>query len=178
MTLNGEHMRIDLTDKERFALAIQYEILDALKPEEGYGKHSESLMSGHKWIYDDIFRLMSENLPDEKARYVLDVLDLYRDLTISFGHLENKSSIEEYEIKFPGFDGNHEAELLNFARDLLNYHMYESVLQDNELDSHSQTTEIYQRMLSKWSELGRPRAPLAKETIQDILAARRYPGNE
>ncbi|KXW57395.1 hypothetical protein FEMY_20910 [Ferrovum myxofaciens] len=170
-------MEIDLTDKERFALAMQFEMLDALKPENGYGGYAQSLLSGHKWLYKGIFTIMSENLSDEKAQHVLDVLDLFSDLKYSFEHLDDKSGIEEREVHFPGFDGNNEPELLGFAKDLLKYHRYETVLQDRELNSHSQTTEIYKRMLVKWLQLGRPRAPLPKETIQDILAARRYPGN-
>lgn len=170
-------MSIDLNDKERFTLAMQFEILDVLKPNNGYGDYAQSLQNGHKWLYDDIFTVMCENLPDEKARYVLDVLSLYSDMKYSFEHMDNKAGIEECEVRFPGFDGNNETDLLSFAEDLLKYHHYESVLQDRDLNSHSQTTEIYQRMLTKWRELGSPRAPLPKETIQDILAARRHPGN-
>ena len=170
-------MNIDLNDKERFMLAMQLEILDHLKPNNGYGKYSQSLLNGNKYLYEGIFKLMSENLPDESARFVLDILSLYSDMKYSFEHMEDKEGIEECEIEFPGFDGNNETDLLNFSEDLLRYHRYESVLKDRDLDSHSQTTEIYQRMLTKWRELGSPRAPLSKEIIQDILAARRYHGN-
>ncbi|MDA8190222.1 MAG: YfbU family protein [Gammaproteobacteria bacterium] len=168
-------MKIELTDTERFALALQYEILDALKPGSGYADIAESLRNGHKWIYDMIFEPLYENLSEESTSHVLDIIELFDNLNVSVDHLEGKTKISKENVQFPGFDGNHETALLGFAKDLLKHHRYESVLANRDLNSHSQTTDMYERMLARWRDLGAPPAPMSEEHIRAILDARRYP---
>lgn len=163
---------IELTDKERLFLANQYEILAALNDDDHYALMAETLKAGHKWLYDQFFDSLSENLPDSQAQYVLRILGIFGDLQASYHDLADKSGIDEKVLAFPGFDGNNESELLSFADSLIKHGRFESTLGKSARNSHMPTTSIYGRMIQRWQELGSPSYPYNKETIQEILASR------
>lgn len=116
---------IELTDKERLFLANQYEILAALNDDEHYALMAETLKAGHKWLYDQFFDSLSEDLPDSQAQYVLTILGIFGDLQASYDNLTDKSDIDEKVLPFPGFDGNNESELLSFADSLIKHGRFE-----------------------------------------------------
>lgn len=155
-------------------LANQYEIMSMLDKHssEYYLLMSETLRAGHKWLYDQFFDSLSENLSDEVAQHVLKILGIYSDLRDSYNELEDKSGIDETELSFPGFDGNNESEYLSFAGDLLKHRRFETTLGKVAKNSHMPTTEIYKRMIECWEALGAPNYPYPKSTIMKILDAR------
>jgi len=67
-------MKLDLTDKEHLFLSNQYEILGILKNEDHYLLLAEKLREGHKFFYQQSFNSLYENLPDEDAELVLNIL--------------------------------------------------------------------------------------------------------
>jgi len=168
---------IELTDKERLFLANQYEILAALNDDEHSALMAETLKAGHKWLYDQFFDSLSENLPDSQAQHVLTILGIFGDMQASFENLTDKSGIEEKALPFSGFDGNNESELLSFAGSLIKHGRFESTLGKSARNSHMPTSDLYGRMIQRWKELGSPNHPYGKETIQEILAARIHPDN-
>ena len=168
---------IELTDKERLFLANQYEILAALNNDEHLALMAETLKAGHKWLYDQFFDSLSENLPDSQAQHVLTILGIFGDMQASYDNLTDKSGIDQKTLPFPGFDGNNESELLSFADSLIKHGRFESTLGKSARNSHMPTTDLYRRMIQRWKELGSPNYPYGKETIQEILAARIHPDN-
>lgn len=168
---------IELTDKERLFLANQYEILAALNDDEHYALMAETLKAGHKWLYDQFFDSLSENLSDSHAQYVLAILDIFSAMQASYENLTDKSGIDEKALQFPGFDGNNESELLNFADGLIKHGRFESTLGKSARNSRMPTSDLYGRMIQRWKELGSPNYPYRKETIQEILASRIHPDN-
>lgn len=168
---------IELGDADRLILANQYEILAELKDDEHYALMAETLRAGHKWLYDQYFDSLSENLSDAETQHVLGILGIYGDLKSSYDDLADKSGIDANEVNFPGFDGNNECELLSFANSLIKHRRFEVTLGKAARNSHMPTTAIYSRMIEKWMELGQPRYPYSKEVIQKILAARIHPDN-
>ena len=166
---------IELTDKERLFLANQYEILAALNDDEHYALMAETLKAGHKWLYDQFFDSLSEDLPDSQAQYVLTILGIFGDLQATYDNLTDKSDIDEKVLPFPGFDGNNESELLSFADSLIKHGRFESTLGKSARNSHMPTSDIYRRMIQRWNELGSPNYPYSKAVIQQILAARIHP---
>lgn len=166
---------IELTDKERLLLANQYEILATLNDDDNYALMAETLRAGHKWLYDQFFDSISENLPDSQAQHVLRILGVYGDLQASYHDLADKSGIDEKELTFPGFDGNNESELLSFADSLIKHRRFELTLGKTARNSHMPTSDIYGRMIQRWQELGSPNYPYSKKAIQEILAARIHP---
>jgi uncharacterized protein YfbU (UPF0304 family) len=168
---------IELTDKERLFLANQYEILAALSDVEHYGLMAEALKAGHKWLYDQFFASLSENLPDFKAQHVLTILGIYGDMKASYDHLADKAGIDEKSLTFPGFDGNNEYDLLSFADGLIKHGRFGTTLGKNARNSGMHTTGTYGRMIDRWRELGSPNYPYSKSAIEEILAARIHPDN-
>jgi uncharacterized protein YfbU (UPF0304 family) len=166
---------IEPTNKERLFLANQYKILAALNDDDHYALMAETLMAGHKWLYDQFFDSLSENLSDSQAQYVLRTLGLFGDLQASYQELTDKDGIDETMLAFPGFDGNNESELLSFADSLIKHGRFESTLGKIARNSHMPTTSIYGRMIQRWQELGSPSYPYSKEIVQAILVSRNQP---
>ncbi|WP_334666562.1 YfbU family protein [Streptomyces cyaneofuscatus] len=166
---------MELTDAERLILSNQYQILAKLDNDEHYALMAETLRRGYKWLYDEYLeQSLWPNVDDDKAEFVVDVLDLYSTLKASYSELEDKSGIEAREVKFPGFDGNNEGDLMGFANFLLKHGRFDDVLNKGGNNSHMPTVEIYRRMLQAWRDMGEPAYPYSKEQIRQLLDARKY----
>jgi uncharacterized protein len=166
---------LKLTDTERLILANQYEILAHIKKDDHCFLMAKTLREGYEWLYRHYFDVLGENLATDKAEHVLNILSIYKDMKDSFSKLSNKSGISEGLLNFPGFDGNNESELLGFANALQKHASFGSTIGQPAKDSHIPTTDIYERMIRKWEELGKPRFPYSREHIIAILEARIHP---
>lgn len=162
-------MKLDLTDKERLFLSNQYEILGTLKNEDHYLLLAEQLREGHKWLYQQSFNSLYENLPDEDAELVLNILQVYKALQTSYNALSDKSGISLQDVSFAGFDGNNESELMGFVDALNRAHCYSSIIQTGVLNSHTPKASRYETMIQKWYELDKS-YQLTKEQILYILS--------
>ncbi len=169
--------KIKLTDVERLILANQYEILSKLNDDETYATWAETLRSGQEWLYSQYFDHLSPNLPEREAEHVLTILGIFSDLRDSYSQLSDKTGIDSSQVEFPGFDGNNESELLGFARALRKHDRFADIVGEHAKNSHMPTTEMYERMIERWRELGEPAYPYDKKTIEEILAARIHPSN-
>lgn len=167
---------LELTDPERLILANQYDILSKLHDDPGYAKVSKELKAGHEWLYSQhIKSLLSPKLPQSEAEYVLCILGIFCDLEKSYNKLEDKSGIEEYLIRFSGFDANNESEFLSFAQALREDVRFTSILDKATINSYVSTTEMYKRIIECWRRLGEPSYPYNKETILSIVDSRKHP---
>ncbi|MDC5474701.1 YfbU family protein [Acinetobacter baumannii] len=165
-------MKIELTDKERLFLANQHEILGHLNKDNSdyHFKLAEQLRDGHEWLYSQSFDNFSENLPDNDAELVLNILQIYEMIQDAYDGLSDKSLISEYQIKFPGFDGNNETEFMGFVDALEKDNRFVDVIQTGNRNSHSSKVHVYERMIAKWQEFGNPYT-LTKEQLIEILSA-------
>lgn len=107
--------------------------------------------------------------------HVLQILGIYGDMQDSYAQLEDKTGIVEEDLKFRGFDGNNEGELLHFADALRKAGRFETTIGPQAKNSHMPTTETYSRMIQRWKELGEPLYPYTREMIIAILAERVHP---
>lgn len=164
---------LNLTDVERLILANQYEILGALKKDTHYTKLAEALRDGHKWLYEQSLEGVSEVMSDKAAEDVLKIIEIYSAMKDSYRDLADKSGIDKHLLEFRGFDGNHEGELLHFARALRENGRFEDTLKQGDLNSHMPMRGIYDRMVGAWVKLGRPEFPYSREAILAILEARK-----
>jgi uncharacterized protein YfbU (UPF0304 family) len=164
---------LELSNKDRLILANQYEILSMLDKDSGdyYAELAGNLRNGHPWLYRQALRMtLSENLPDEDAEHVLTILGIYSDLRASFKNLEDKSGLNAGDVVFPGFDGNNEVELLSFATALAKADRFTDTIGKHGCpNSHMPTTDRYKKMIERWLHLGKPRYPLSKDQINQIL---------
>ncbi|HDR8155557.1 TPA: YfbU family protein [Bacillus cereus] len=108
-------MEETLSKRERLILANQYDILSRLAEEEYEKKEFEDLRdiftSGYTRYYSLATEHFSDEVNQEECKFVVDVLDLYRDLYYSREHsAEARDAINENDVLFKGFDLNDEIE--------------------------------------------------------------------
>lgn len=164
-------MKLNLTDTERLILANQYQILARLEQDDSYETLSENLRDGHSWLYNQTLDMMlSEELSDEDAKYVIEILDIYDTLQSSYENLTDKSGIQKHEVVFPGFDGNNEGRLLGFSIALRKDRRFEDVVPERGKNSHMTTTHRYRKLIDKYEQMGKPNYPLTKEQILELVS--------
>lgn len=168
---------MELSKKDRLILFNQYKILEALYPEEAdfYALNREIVESGYKIHYSDISQNISNEMNIEDSKEVLNILDMYRALYFSVE--EYKKGVDKkykgIEIKFPGFDGNSEAEQLVYAKFYLHkMQRFEELHHSGEYpdyNSHSYTLSQYRKMLEKWKSFGENVYRLNETQIDQLL---------
>lgn len=163
-------MKIELTDKERLFLANQHEILGYLNKDnsEYHFKLAEQLKNGHKWLYKQSFNYLDENLSEENAQLVLNILQIYEMLQDAYDSIVDRTKISADEIKFPGFDGNNESEFMGFVDALKKDSRYVDIIENGYRNSHSQKIHKYSAMISKWEEFGKPYS-FTNDQVLEIL---------
>lgn len=164
-----------LTIKERLNLSLQFKILEKLYPEEQeyYANHRKAIEDGYELHYDWIIDHLSPGLTSEECTFVLDVLDMYAAFYFSFKKLENPKDLKEVDIKFPGFDGNHETMFMAYTK-----YFIEDLDRFNEIrettngyyNSHMRMIPKYKNMLIKLKEFQKPYTyELSEDQVIEIL---------
>lgn len=159
---------------QRASLITQLQILKAVDPNSAsdYDERIEILQSGYTIFYNQAIGVTGDEMPEDRCRFVLDVLDMYRmiedykannpsDQTVS-GHLRGH---------FCGFDGNNEVSYLRFASFLIDtqrkYQEQKAYMARNDqMNSHMPMVSTYRKMLSAWKALSNPHHP----TQADVMA--------
>ena len=165
---------MDLTKKERLLLINQFLILEKLYPEEAkyHEKNRIALQHGFKLHYNWIFENISDELSEDECRDVLDTLELYRALITSFDNLGDKQGLNETDVKFPGFDGNNEPELLAYTRYfIVDLDRYDELIRGRkypDFNSHAPMMHVYKRRHAFWKSLNRPYNMSASQ-IREVL---------
>jgi uncharacterized protein len=167
-----------LSKVERLILINQYKILEMLNPEEEefYALNRKILENGYANHYDEIFEWLPDEIPEEVATEVWDILQMYRTLNFSYENLKDKGDIKEEDLKFPGFDGNEEAQYMNYAKFILHdLNRYEELRDDSNhpnYNSHFPMLWKYRKMLSVWKSIShRYNNNLTLDEIKKILNA-------
>jgi len=159
---------------ERVVLANQYAILAKLDPKnaEHYAKNQKILEEGYSLFYSEV--LSSDEVKYERCEYVMNILNMYRALDRSYNELTDKSGIDPKAIRFFGFDGNNESDLLSFAGFLREDGRFQESLK-GDLNSHSMTEHRYNKMLERFKAISEKhgltaRWELTKDEIKQIVA--------
>ncbi len=168
---------MNLTKKDRVFLINQYQILALLNASEAprYNELIEILRNGYEIFYSKIDEWVYDDMPSEQGQFVFDILNIYRIIE-DFKRAQPLSSISTHNYSFfRGFDGNNETDYMGFARFLIKeqrkYIEQQPYLTENDdLNSHSPMIDKYQRMISKWEELGKD-WKLTENQILEILDA-------
>ena len=143
-----------LTKKDRLLLINQYKILACLNKEEEshYLELIEILERGYAIFYSSMDEWVSEDMPEEDGRFVLDILDLYRAIEdVKRATKDEKLSKHPYSF-FRGFDGNNETQQMGFCRFVIEIQgkfqeQKPYMLRNDNLNSHMQMVGKYSRML-------------------------------
>lgn len=157
-------MTNDIPDSlfKRMLLANQYRILSHLDTTcaDFWRGAAERTVQG--WPVEDlpdaelILAYQGDALTRSDQQFVLDALNVFELLQdgIAQGY---KPKHPNGITAFPGFDGNNESKLLNYARHAVEQeHRFESVERSaDDFNAHMPTAELYQRMISAWERHGR-----------------------
>jgi len=170
-------MKLKLTDTERLMLANQYEILGKLEEDQGYLELAHNLRRGYEYLYQDAFQNLYEVMPQQDAQFVMTIVGLYDNLQASYSQLADKGDIDPAKLKFPGFDGNSDEEvlLMGFASALAQAGFFPNQLRGRiGINSHMSLMPNYRRMIAAWKELGEPHN-LSQAQIETVLKAKNHP---
>lgn len=150
-------------------------MLSKLYPDESehYDELREILEDGYEIFYDQIDQWISEDMPSDEGKFVLDILDLYRVIEDYKRISKDQEIIELHGSYFMGFDGNNEGSYMAFARFLIHkqgkFSEQKDYLRKNDnLNSHTRMVERYKGMLTKWKETGK-KWQLNPEQIKEII---------
>ncbi len=174
-----------LTRIERWMLANQYSILEALYPKEAdyYKEAKEILENGFEFEYSELCQNIYDNgdvMSVEECKEVIHILAMFDTLRYSYGQLKDKSGIEKHALDFSGFDGNdsQEGRYMSYARFLCEKQgKFEKLTKGDFFNSHSPSLEIYRRMLKEYDKLEN-KSQLTKEDIVSITAAKVHPSHK
>lgn len=164
---------MELTKKDRVLLINQYKVLAALnKDEEAYYLELiEVLERGYEIFYSLVDEWISEDMPEDEGRFVLNILDLYRAIEdVKRSTKDERLFKHEYSF-FRGFDGNNETAHMGFCRFLIEtqgkfQEQTPYKLRNDNLNSHMPMIDKYQRMLAVAATLPSTR----KMSLEQILA--------
>lgn len=165
---------MEFTPQQRALLINQFEILKAIEPERAkdHDEKIEILANGYSIFYDDVI-WVSDDMPEDDCRFVLDVLSMYRSLEAFFRDNPDSPALSEYYSRYRGFDGNDETNLYGFARFLIETQGKFQEQRDNpefEFNSHSHVAGQYQRMVAAWERADK-KYQLTADEVDAIVGA-------
>jgi uncharacterized protein YfbU (UPF0304 family) len=164
-----------LSKKDRLFLINQYKIL-ALLGEEGeadyYQKCIRILESGYEFHYYTLDQFIDDPMSAGESREVLDILSMFEVLGDSYERLQDKSGIEEWQIKFGGFDGNNETGEMGYVAFLVEQDdRFTHVVERGKYNSHCPCLARYRRMLEYFSRNFPDSQLLTKEQMLEVVNA-------
>jgi uncharacterized protein YfbU (UPF0304 family) len=166
---------IELSKKDRLFLINQYKIL-ALLDKEGeadyYQKCIRILESGYQFHYYVLDQFIDDPMSAEESREILDILSMFRVLNDSYKQLKDKSGIEEWQIKFVGFDGNNETGEMGYVGFLSKHdERFTDVIERDKYNSHCPCLDRYRKMLEQFQRHFPEAQILNKEQMLQIANA-------
>jgi len=169
-------MKLTLT--ERWILANQYHILEALYPKDAdyFSKAREAFEGGYEFAYEELcqnFNKDNDVMTKEECIEVIDILAMFDSLKTSYERLSDKSGIERWQIDFSGFDGNNEAKQMAYARYFCTSGTprFTDLNRGDDFNSHMPTLSRYRLMVREWRNFSRGH-DLSKEAILKIVSAK------
>lgn len=142
-----------------------------------------ALMDGQLWALRHRSSLLEDGVPSKTARETQDVLHMWALVEYSYSQLSKEdresldSDIRLFE-RFPGFDGNAEAEHLAVAQFLIDTLGEYQTFQGRELNSHAPSfLEGYRRMLPVFHRfvMSGVANPLSRDNLVALLRSIRHP---
>ncbi len=151
---------MEISKRDRLILINQYKILASLNKDEAeyYQELISILESGYAIFYSQLDEWISDEMPQQEGRFVLDVLDLYRAIEdVKRASKDNRLLAHNYSY-FRGFDGNNETGYMSFCRFLIEIQgkfqeQRQYLLKNDNLNSHMPMIDKYSRMLEEAKKL-------------------------
>jgi uncharacterized protein YfbU (UPF0304 family) len=145
---------VELSRKERWILSNQLRILEALYPNDAdyYRKNRTAIEEGYSLHYSWAAEHIYEELSYGECKEVLDILEMHSMMQRAYERLSDREGIEEWKVKFAGFDGNDETRLMGYAQYFVEELGRYSDLDIEDFNSHMPSIGGYRLMLLAWKE--------------------------
>lgn len=180
---------VEFSDGERLLALMMRDLYKKLKVDDGEINAdfiAEVIWGGHywapKWQMTGVFHGEEDDPRD--VSFVVEVLNMWSFLERAYSRMDEKAKERiaaeanpfGTDVRFDGFDGNNEGELMGIADFLINKMGRFEEFQKRDLNSHFPTVDMYKRMLAAFtpmqkSLLGRD---LSVTDIIRILKARAW----
>lgn len=161
-----------LSKKDRVLLINQYKLLAALYKEDEahYRELIGILENGYEIFYSMIDEWISDDMPTDEGKFVLNILDLYRAIDDLKRSSKDKKLADHPNSFFRGFDGNQETEHMGFCRFLIDeqgkfQEQQQYFLRNDHLNSHMPMIDKYKRMLDVAANI----SDVWNMTVEDAL---------
>ncbi|EJF33735.1 hypothetical protein JC2156_05490 [Weissella koreensis KCTC 3621] len=111
-------MEFNFTDEQRVLLINQFEIMSKLAQLNGdkdeskhYSVAANGLVMGYgDWSFEDthLQNSIDENMSETDKRFVLEVMNMYRDIYATYNELDpiDRQNVPDSKLRFIGFDGH------------------------------------------------------------------------
>ncbi len=167
-----------LSRVERWILANQYRILEALYPKDAktLGKNREAIECGYEAHYDEIASSIYGDdavVSEDDSHEVIEILQMFRSLKLA----PDKGAADERSITFDGFDGNAEIGQMAYAKYFcgLDGGRFSDIGSgSDDFDSHGPSLDTYRRQLDEW-RLSADKNHLSKDEVERIAKAAIHP---
>ena len=184
--LDVQNSPVRIRDGEKLILAMLRDLYHHHKVKDGEIDPDfvmEAVWGGHYWSLDWQYQGLFHGHEDKRrtVREVVDILDMWDFLEGSFEKLtakEKERFVKEMEpftdVKFPGFDGNNEAEHLGVLSFLTGKMDRFERFKKREANSHCPVLDSYRRMYAVFEPM-RPTltgGSMSLSQIIDVLSAR------
>ena len=183
---------VRLTDGDKLILLTLRDLFKRLKLNSGevdLDFVAETIFGGHSWGLEWQFSGVFHNHEDSKAvvSEVVNILDMWSELEFGYQDLSKKDKGRVAaecaplgkDVRFKGFDGNHEAVNIGVARFLIGQLDRFTNFKGRELNAHMGTIDSYRRMLMVFERIRHTlmgRRLGTDEIIQILKAWRLHPG--
>ncbi|MCU1229554.1 MAG: hypothetical protein JWO97_2438, partial [Acidobacteria bacterium] len=152
---------VRFSDGERLLMLMMRDLYKRLKVDDGEINPdfiAEVIWGGHywapKWQLTGVFH--GEEDDPRNVSFVVDVLSMWSFLERAYNRMDAKAKeriatdAEPFgtDIRFDGFDGNNEGELMGIADFLINKMNRFEEFRKRDLNSHFPTVDMYTRMLA------------------------------
>ena len=175
---------MNLTRLERYRLANQLRILEALYPDEAedYAIQREALERGYEFNYSmRTDHLDADVMTEDECKEVWNTMDMFVSIGRSIEELKLEGLEDKLFTKFAGYDGNNETKFMAFAAytvERLKRFTHLPMQEPGYFNSHMPVRPVYGRMLSKWLEIPMPnRFDMGRDALLAVLQEAIHPEN-
>ncbi|MGU0043780.1 YfbU family protein [Escherichia coli] len=161
-----------MTNAQRLILSNQYKMMTMLNPAnaERYRRLQTIIERGYGLQMRELDREFGE-LKEETCRTIIDIMEMYHALHVSWSNLQDQQSIDERRVTFLGFDAATEARYLGYVRFMVNVEgRYTHLTPELTVLTPRRQCGKYQRMLNVWHACPRQYHLSANEINQIINA--------
>ncbi|PVX41329.1 hypothetical protein C8D76_10225 [Pasteurella langaaensis DSM 22999] len=164
---------MEMTTIQRLILANQYKLLGLLEPDnaKAYQRAEAIVRGGFELELKELSHDFSE-VTEQECQIVLDTLEMYKALHVSYNNLADKSAITPLRLQFVGYCAVREKKYLNYLRFISGVEgKYQEFMQcEHGCDSQTPMWDKYSKMLDVWHACPHGYR-LSMQEIQNILNA-------